>query len=66
VEGVVDLYLMPAYDDIASLYFYDGQWHLHYLAPGTPVVGNMREARAKPLSKDTLQEVLEEMRRHAA
>ena len=29
VEGVVDLYLMPAYDDIATLYFYDDGWQLH-------------------------------------
>ena len=34
-EGVVDLYLMPAYDDIASLYHYDGDWHVHYMFPGT-------------------------------
>src|SRR5262245_30172704 len=24
-DGVVDLYLMPAYDDIASLYYVDGE-----------------------------------------
>ena len=29
-DGVVDLYLLPAYDDIASLYFVDGAWRLHY------------------------------------
>src|SRR5208283_5952327 len=29
-DGVVDLYLMPAYDDIASHYYYDSQWNLHY------------------------------------
>jgi hypothetical protein len=26
VEGIVDFYLMPAYDDIARLYFYDEGW----------------------------------------
>ncbi|OJW17089.1 MAG: hypothetical protein BGO49_08055 [Planctomycetales bacterium 71-10] len=29
-DGVVDLYLMPAYDDIASLYHTDGAWRIHY------------------------------------
>jgi hypothetical protein len=61
-EGVVDLYLMPAYDDIASLYFYDGDWHVHYMFPGTPTVGNMRDTKAKGLSLDTLREVLEAMK----
>ena len=30
IEGLVDLYLLPAYDDIASLYHYSGKWHVHY------------------------------------
>ena len=29
VEGIVDLYVLPAYDDIAKLFFYDNRWHLH-------------------------------------
>ena len=64
-EGVVDLYLMPAYDDIASLCYYDGRWNLHYLMYGTVGVP-MSEAPAKPLSKETLQEVLQEMKQNAA
>ena len=28
-EGVVDLYRMPAYEDVASLYFYDDNWYVH-------------------------------------
>ena len=65
-EGVVDLYLMPAYDDIASLYFYEDRWNLHYIFPGTTGVATVREAQAMPLSKDTLERVLTEMRRDAA
>jgi hypothetical protein len=65
-DGVVDLYLMPAYDDIASLYFHDGIWRLHYLLPGTPAVTTTRAAESQPLSKDVLHAVLEEMRSHAA
>ena len=64
-DGVVDLYLMPAYDDIASLYFYDDAWHVHYMLPGTPSVGDIRDAEAKPLTDETLHEVLEEMRKNA-
>jgi hypothetical protein len=65
-EGVVDLYLLPAYDDIASLYYYDNRWNLHYLAPGSTVVGNIREADSKPLSKTSLRYVLDEMKQHVA
>jgi hypothetical protein len=65
-EGVVDLYLMPAYDDIASLYFYEGRWNLHYIFPGTTGVATVREAEAAPLTKESLEKVLAEMRRDAA
>jgi hypothetical protein len=65
-EGVVDLYLMPAYDDIASLYYYGDRWNLHYLFPGAKPVATVREAEARPLSKETLEEVLATMRQHAA
>lgn len=64
-EGVVDLYLIPAYDDIASLYFYDGEWNLHYMFPGTETVGSIREAAAKTLSSETLREVLEAIKSNA-
>jgi len=65
-EGVVDLYLMPAYDDIASLYYYGNRWNLHYMFPGTKAVPTVREAEAMPLSKEALEKVLAEMRQNAA
>ncbi|HZK82437.1 MAG TPA: hypothetical protein VFC46_15250, partial [Humisphaera sp.] len=65
-EGVVDLYLMPAYDDIASLYYYGDQWNLHYMFPGAKPVATVREAEAVPLSKQTFERVLAELRKHAA
>jgi hypothetical protein len=65
-EGVVDLYLMPAYDDIASLYYYGNQWNLHYVFPGTKPAATVREAEAMRLSKETVEKVLAEMRQHAA
>lgn len=61
-EGVVDLYLMPAYDDIASLYLTDEVWHLHYMFPDSPTVGNIRAADGVPLTKESFQKVLEAMK----
>ena len=65
-EGIVDLYLMPAYDDIASVYLENGAWNLHYAFSGSPVVATIREAERKPLSKETIHVVLEAMRLQAA
>ena len=65
-EGVVHLYLMPAYDDIASVYYYGDKWNLHYSFAGSEPVATVREAEATPLSKEVLEKVLEEMRQHAA
>jgi hypothetical protein len=66
VNGVVDLYLMPAYDDIATMYYYDGQWHLHCAFPGDAgPTANTREAAGKVLSIEALQEALEEMKKNA-
>jgi hypothetical protein len=60
-DGVFDLYLMPGLDDIASLYRSGGTWKIHYMFSDSPTVASIREATAKPLNKDTLQEVLGEM-----
>ena len=60
-DGVVDLYLMPAYDDIASLYLVNGEWQLHYLFPGTTAIATIREAKPCVLTKDMLGRVLDEM-----
>jgi hypothetical protein len=65
-DGVVDLYLMPAYDDIASLYYYGNRWNLHYRFPGTEPGATVRESEAVPLSKEALEKVIAEMRQHAA
>ena len=56
---------MPGYDDIASLYYYGNRWNLHYVAYDQKVVGNIRDAEAKPLTKASLRKVLEEMRQNA-
>ena len=65
-DGVVDLYLMPAYDDIASLLFVNGEWRLHYISPGTTNVAKIKEAESHEFSKEALGQVLDEMNTHAA
>ena len=64
-EGVVDLYLMPAYDDIASLYLTGGVWYLHYMFHESPTVGNIRAADRELLSKVSFQNVLQAMKNNA-
>jgi hypothetical protein len=65
-DGVVDLYLMPAYDDIASLFLVDGVWRMQYLFAEAPTVPTMLDAESVPLNRETLERVLDEMCRHAA
>jgi hypothetical protein len=67
-EGVVDLYLMPAYDDIATLFFYADGWKLHYPFPNSPVAAEaeVEEVQPLPLSKETLKAVLQELMKDAA
>ena len=65
-EGVVNLYLMPAYGDIASLFFVNGEWRLHYTSPRKQSVETTTEPEPRMLSKETLAEVLNEMSNHAA
>lgn len=64
-EGRVDLYVMPAYDDIASLFFSHGKWELLYVPVGTAVATSSR-VETQPLSKAALQEVLQTLRNNAA
>jgi hypothetical protein len=65
-EGVVDLYLMPAYDDIATLIDLEGRWHLLYTPPPEGVLPTVEEAEPQPLTKAVLIQVLDEMMAHAA
>lgn len=65
-EGVVDLYLMPTYDDLASLYFEGGKWMIHYAFPPDPkVTDSVIEMEALPLSEQTINQVLESIAAHA-
>jgi hypothetical protein len=59
-EGVVDLYLMPTYDDMASLYFENGDWKIHYAFPPDEA-----ETQVLPLDEETLNQVLDAIALHA-
>jgi hypothetical protein len=65
-DGVVDLYLLPAYDDIASLYLVDGAWRLHYAFRSTAVVARNKTAESMILDEASVNRVLNEIAVHAA
>lgn len=60
-EGVVDLYLMPAYDDIVSLCFMDGQWQFRCTLSDEGADVIPRQCENQPLSKDNLGRILDEI-----
>jgi len=60
-EGVVDLYLMPTYDDMASLSLRKGTWMIHYGFPPAP-----EEPTDLPLDEGTLNQVLDSITANAA
>ena len=47
-DGAVNLYLVPAYDDIASLYFEGGQWMIHYVFRVDPMEAQSVERSRRP------------------
>jgi hypothetical protein len=64
-DGLVDLYLMPGYDDIASLYHQDTGWHVHCFFSTGKDVAAIKESESRPLSKKILKVVLDELKKHA-
>jgi hypothetical protein len=65
-EAAADLYLMPAYDPVASLYFEGGQWILHYAFPPDPSAPHsVIETQDLPLSSETINQVLNSIADHA-
>jgi hypothetical protein len=44
-----------------ALYLVGGKWRLHYMFAGLPTVATISEAKPRPLSKDAIAKVLEEM-----
>ena len=65
-EGIVDLYLMPTYDDEASLFFEGGGWKIRYDFPSNPVeTRRLTKTEAQPLSEETINQVLDSIASHA-
>ncbi len=65
-EGRVDIYLMPALDDIVILYYDLGRWNIYdQLSDNEPVPGD-GDAPARPLTKETFAEVLAGLTQNAA
>ena len=64
-EGMVDLYLMPTYDDMASLDFVDGRWRIHYIFPDQSAVAGDEQPDVMELSETTINRVLDEIACHA-
>ena len=65
-DGVADLYLMPAYDDIARLAFSGNQWNIRYEFLNSNSATLMCEPKSVPLSKETLEKVLAEQMQHVS
>lgn len=65
-EAVVDLYLMPTYDDVASLYFEEGAWKIRYEFP-PPVEGGQESSglQSFPLTQENTLQVLDSIATHA-
>jgi hypothetical protein len=64
-EGVVDLYLMPTYDDTASLYWVGGRWQIHYAFRDQPAAAGTKQPEVMELSEQTINRVLDEIATHA-
>jgi hypothetical protein len=65
-DGAADLYLMPAYDPMASLYYEGGEWVFHYAFPtDRSEQASGIETQALPVSVATINEVLNAIAEHA-
>ena len=49
-EGVVDLYLMPGYDDMASIYLRGGEWQIQYTVTGDAIPPELRQTDPNALA----------------
>lgn len=65
-EGVADIYLMPAYDPEASIYFENGQWLIHYDVPPNPLeTHSVIETQQLPVTDESINQVLNSIAEHA-
>ncbi|MGC8639651.1 MAG: hypothetical protein ACP5XB_07200 [Isosphaeraceae bacterium] len=65
-DGLVDFYLMPDFDDVASLYREEGQWFFHYAFHPDPMeTDSVIETERFPLDEASLNHVLNDIAAHA-
>lgn len=61
-DGLVDLFRMPAYDAVASLYLENGQWFIHYAFRPDPMKArSVIETERLPLEEISLNRVLDDI-----
>jgi hypothetical protein len=61
-DGAVDLYVAPAYDDIASLYFEGDHWVVHYGSRPDPLATQgVAEIASHPYAEQTIRAILDAM-----
>jgi hypothetical protein len=61
-EGAVDLYVAPAYDDIASLYFEGDHWVVHSgERPDPAATQGAVEITPRPYTEETIRTLLDRM-----
>lgn len=64
-DGVVDLYLMPAYDDAARLHLIDGEWRIDYAFQDESEGTEVKPSPGLTLSRESLNRVLDAIVNHA-
>lgn len=64
-NGAVDLYFMPAYDDMASLSLSDDGWSVRYAFSGSQSGQSRYDVDPIPLTQDSFRDVLEAMKSNA-
>jgi hypothetical protein len=61
-DGAIDLYVAPAYDDIASLYFEGNHWVVHYGERRDPLATQSAvEITTRPYGEQTIRAILDGM-----
>jgi hypothetical protein len=65
-DGVMDLYLLPPYDPVATLYLEDGQWFIHSPFPAAlEAIDNPKRWTRSDLTKESINDTLESIVEHA-
>jgi hypothetical protein len=65
-DGVMDLYLLPPYDPVATLYLEDGEWFIHSPFPAAlDDIDNPTKWTRSRLTKDSISDTLGSIVEHA-